>query len=126
LNLNPIRNLFKPLFGIDRREEVARFLSSILAPVSVVVFVLLVIDVLEGGWSLDTRTIFLISPLVLQPVLLLILRAGYVGEASSTFLFSFWGWLTYHAWNVGGARGIHLGGKRSRAGRNFLHYTACG
>jgi len=71
------RNLFKPLFGRDRREETARFLTSIIWAVVVIDSVVLFFDILEGGLSFDARANVLIGLLVVQPIFLAFLRLGF-------------------------------------------------
>jgi len=106
VNLSPLCNLFKPLFGRDRREETARFLTSITWAVVVIDSVVLIFDTLEGGLSFDARTNVLIGLLVVQPILIVFLRLGFVRLAAYMSLITFWGALTYHAWNVGGVRDL--------------------
>jgi len=103
VNLRPIRNVFKPLFGVDRTEEVAGMLRSIGWTVIVLASVLVFLDVIgEGGLSFNPRKIALLVLAASQLIVFGALRLGYVNAASIFMLVSFWGVLTYHAWNFGG------------------------
>lgn len=108
MNLDGIRDVFKPLFGLDRREETSRLVRSISISILIIVAVLLLLDLLEGGLSFDVRTKVLVGFLFAQPVVLLLVQLGRVFQAVYMMLFAFWGMLTYHAWNVGGAQDMGI------------------
>lgn len=108
MNLDALRNVFKPLFGMDRRAENSRLLRSISISILIIIAVLLLLDLLEGGLSFDARTNVLIGFLLVQPAVFLLAQAGRASQAVYLMLFAYWGMLTYHAWNVGGSRDMGI------------------
>jgi len=102
VNLNSIRNTFKPLFEADRSELTARLLHWVMRATIVIVGLVLLFDVSQGGWIPNARSAVLIGLLVEQLVLLFILRSGHVNVVAFITLASFWGAMTYGAWIAGG------------------------
>lgn len=102
MNLNSIRNTFKPLFEADRSELTARLLHWVMRATIVIVGLVLLFDVSQGGWIPNARSAVLIGLLVEQLVLLFILRSGHVNVVAFITLASFWGAMTYGAWIAGG------------------------
>ncbi len=68
----------------------------------VIVGLVLLFDVSQGGWIPNARSAVLIGLLVEQLVLLFILRSGHVNVVAFITLASFWGAMTYGAWIAGG------------------------
>ncbi len=102
MNLSSIRNMFKPLFGADRRALTERLLYSILWAAIFIGVLTLLLDISQHGWSLTTRNTVLIGLLIEQVFLLFILRLGFVDQVAFLALISFWGAMTYGAWIAGG------------------------
>ncbi|MEW6083309.1 MAG: ATP-binding protein [Chloroflexota bacterium] len=102
MNLSSIRNLFKPLFGADRRMLTARLLYSIIWAAIVVGLLTLLLDFSQHGLSITARNTVLIGLLIEQLLLLVVLRMGFVNEVAFFALISFWGAMTYGAWIAGG------------------------
>lgn len=102
VNLSSIRNMFKPLFGTDRRILTARLLYSIIWAAIVVGAFTLFLDISQKGWSFTARNTVLVGLLIEQFLLLFFLRKGFVNEVAFLALISFWGAMTYGAWIAGG------------------------
>ena len=70
--------------------------------------IVLVLDLLETGLSFDARTSVILALLIEQFILLVILRLGYVNTSTNIALISFWGAMTYGAWNANGAHDLAI------------------
>lgn len=70
--------------------------------------IVLVLDLLETGLSFDARTSVILALLIEQFVLLIVLRVGYVNTSTNIALISFWGAMTYGAWNANGAHDLAI------------------
>jgi PAS domain S-box-containing protein len=108
VNVTRIRQIFKPLFGADRRELTARLLYLIIWSVIVIDALVLLFDIRERGWTFDARTNVIIGLLIEQFLLLAILRSGYVNAATNIALISFWGAMTCGAWYAGGVHDLAI------------------
>src|SRR5215208_4519709 len=104
MNFGPIRQVFQPLFGLERRQTLSRFLKTIL-------FSVIVVDtsvILFRSWDAKTLTsptlLVLTSLLGLQFVLLFMLRRGYVDSAAVILVTASWFLFAYQAWSANGLR----------------------
>ncbi len=104
MNLGFFRRFFQPLFDLDGRETISRFLTAILSSTIIILFLLIVLR-LFGGSSFSGGTIsVLVGLLVVQVLLLIAVRYGYV-KLSAVFLVSAgWAFITYQAWSADGVR----------------------
>ncbi|HET9913929.1 MAG TPA: PAS domain S-box protein, partial [Anaerolineales bacterium] len=97
MKLEPIRQIFRPLFGLDRRETTARFLYTILTCALIISGVAIVLRLLAG----ETITI-LIGWLAFQIVLLLMVKSGHTDRAALALVAVGWVGITYQAWIADG------------------------
>jgi len=103
-----IRQLLKPLFGLDHRETVARLLiyllyTSIATDSIYIVFYLFT----GGGWN-DAPGLIFISLLILYFAMLFMLKKGYVDQAALILILSAWAGMTYKAWVTNGVHDTAL------------------
>lgn len=108
MNSSRFQQTFRPLFGTDRRELTARLLYPMIWAVIAIGVIVLVLDLLETGLSFDARTSVILALLIEQFILLVILRLGYVNTSTNIALISFWGAMTYGAWNANGAHDLAI------------------
>lgn len=108
MNSSRFQQTFRPLFGTDRRELTARLLYPMIWAVIAIGVIVLVLDLLETGLSFDARTSVILALLIEQFVLLIVLRVGYVNTSTNIALISFWGAMTYGAWNANGAHDLAI------------------
>ena len=106
MKLDPLRQILKPLFGLDRRELIAGFLNTIIK--SVIVLTSLVFILYEGQWGgiFDATSKFLISLLTLHLFLLFLLKRGYVDQTAVLLVLATWLGITYQAWQANGIRDV--------------------
>lgn len=97
MKFEPIRQIFRPLFGLERREATARFLYTILISGLVIDVVVIVIRLLEGA-TVGVGLGFLIF----QIVLLLMVKYGYIDIAALALVAVGWVAITYQAWMADG------------------------
>lgn len=108
MNLDWFRNKIKPLFEVDRRELTARLLNSVIWGVLIVILFTLLLDLIQNGWVFNVRKSVLTGLLLIQFLLLLVLRSGYVYTAAFVFMLSIWGAMTYGAWVSGGVYDLSI------------------
>ena len=108
MKFNSIRRLFRPLFGSQQRETTSRFLYAILISVIVVDSLLIMQRFGNGGKLLSPTAAVLIGLLLLQFVLLLVLKRGYVNQAAISLVSAAWIAMTYQAWNADGVRDVAI------------------
>lgn len=102
---DPIRQAFQPLFGLERREMTTRFLYAILISALIINLVMIVLRLLSGETLSNSITIrLLIGLLVLQIILLVLVRRGYLNFAALTLVVLTWIGVTYQAWRSDGIR----------------------
>ncbi len=105
MKINPIRQAFQPLFGLERREMTARFLYAILIGVLVIDSLMIVLRLLNGATLLNSITLrLLMGVLILQLILLVLVRRGYLNLAALTLVVLMWIGVTYQAWRSDGIR----------------------
>ena len=104
MNFGFFRRFFQPLFDLDGRETISRFLNAILSSTIIMLSVLIVLRLL-GGSSFSGETVSVLGGLLVVQVLLLIaVRRGYA-KLSAVFLVSVgWAFITYQAWHADGVR----------------------
>lgn len=108
MNSSRFRQIFRPLFGTDRRELTARLLYPMIWAVITIGVIELFLDIREIGLSFDARTNVILALLFEQILLLVILRLGYVNTSTNIALISLWGAMTYGAWNTDGVHDLAL------------------
>jgi len=99
-----IRHVLKPLFELDRRELIARFLNATITIVIVVVSLVFIIHQAELGVVFDATSMGLIGLFIVQLLLLFLLKRGYINQTTVLLVLSAWLGITYQAWH---ADGIH-------------------
>ncbi|RPI91834.1 MAG: PAS domain S-box protein [Chloroflexi bacterium] len=102
MKFGPIRQLFRPLFGLERRETTARFLYTILVCALIIDVGMIVFRMLEGELFSAIALRVLIGLLVAIAVLLLMVRRGYVKLAAFSLVVVGWMGITYQAWRADG------------------------
>ncbi|RPJ27370.1 MAG: PAS domain S-box protein [Chloroflexi bacterium] len=102
MKFEPIRQIFRPPFGLERRETTARFLYTILVAALTINAGVIVFQVLEGAALSSTPLRILIGLLVLGVVLLLMVKRGYVDLVAVTLVVAGWVGITYQAWRADG------------------------
>ncbi len=108
MNFNRLRQIFRPLFGADRRELTGRLLYSMIWASIVIGALVLLFDMGERGLTFDKRTNIILALLIEQILLLIILKFGYVNTAANIIMLSLWGAMTYGAWNAGGVHDLAI------------------
>ena len=109
MKLEPLRQFFQPLFGVERRETSARFLYAILISALIIEVVMIVLRMLSGVTLLNSTGLrLLISLLFLQLILLFVVRGGYVHAAALTLIVLSWVGVTYQAWSADGVRDVAI------------------
>jgi PAS domain S-box-containing protein len=105
MKINPIRQAFQPLFGLERREMTARFLYAILISALIINLVMIILRWLSGGTLSNSITLRLLSGLlVFQLALLVLVRRGYLNFAALALVVLTWIGVTYQAWHSDGIR----------------------
>src|SRR5512134_3472767 len=107
--LDPFRQIFRPLFGVERREIAAQFLYAILISALVIEAVMIVLRVLSGVTLLNSTGLrLLIILLFLELILLFVVRRGYSNAAALTLVALSWVGVTYQAWSADGIRDVAI------------------
>jgi PAS domain S-box-containing protein len=104
MNLDPLRQIFHPLFGLERRETTKRFLYAILTS-AILIDLLLIAIRLPGGSRFPYPSLQLL--IILLPVfggLLLLVWRGYIRQASLLLTGIAWLAVTTQAWLADGVR----------------------
>lgn len=105
MKLGPIRQIFRPLFGLEHRETTARFLYAILISALLIESLLIIIRWLGGETLSDTETLrLLVFLLGFEIILLFAVKRGYVRLAAFALVLVAWASITYQIWD---ARGVH-------------------
>jgi PAS domain S-box-containing protein len=108
MKLEPIRQVFRPLFGLERRETIARFLYAILVGVIDEDSSMILLRQLSGKILLSPTLSMLIGLLVLQFILLFIVKRGYIDFAAAVLVILSWVAITYQAWSADGVRDVAI------------------
>ncbi len=120
MKIDPIRQAFRPLFGLEGRETTTRFLYAILISALIINLVMIILRLLSGATLSNSATIRLLTGfLVLQIILLILVKRSYLKLASLTLVFLTW-------------IGSYLSGvefrRHTRCGNLCIHppYSYCG
>jgi PAS domain S-box-containing protein len=109
MGLEPLRQIFRPLFGVEQREITARFLYAILIAALIIDAVMIVLRVLSGATLFNSTGLrLLIFLVVLQLILLFVVRRGYTSAAALTLVVLSWMGITYQVWSADGVRDIAI------------------
>lgn len=106
MSLDPVRQVLKPLFGMDRRELIAGFLNAIIVGVIFIVSLVFLFRQAESGMVFDATALFLVGLFAVQFGLLFLLKRGYVTQTTVLLVLSAWLGITYQAWNADGVRDV--------------------
>ena len=105
MNLERIRQAFRPLFGLERRETTTRFLYAILISAMVIDLVMIVHRFFVGATLSNSTTLrVLITMFVLPLLLLFVVKRGHLRLATLTLVAVAWLSVTYQAWSADGIR----------------------
>jgi PAS domain S-box-containing protein len=109
MKLEPLHQIFRPLFGVERRETAARFLYAILIGALIIEAVMIVLRVLSRATLFNSTGLrLLILLIVLQLILLFVVRRGYTNAAALTLVVLSWVGITYQAWSADGVRDVAI------------------
>jgi PAS domain S-box-containing protein len=109
MNFETIRQAFRPLFEVERRELTAHFLYAILAGALTVELMMIVVRLLNGATFSNSPTLRVLSALfLLQWVLLFAVKRGYVNQAALTLIVLTWLTITYLAGSADGVRDVAI------------------
>src|SRR5678816_3189501 len=105
MKIDPLRLAFRPLFGLEGRGTTTRFLYAILISALSINLVMIILRLLNGATLSNSTTIRLLTGLlVLQIILLILVRRGYLSLAALTLVVLTWLGVTYQAWSADGIR----------------------
>jgi PAS domain S-box-containing protein len=105
MKIDPLRPAFRPLFGLEGRGTTTRFLYAILISALIINVVMIVLRLLSGATLANSTTIRLLTGLlVLQFILLILVKRGYLNHAALTLVVLTWLGVTYQAWSADGIR----------------------
>ena len=108
MNFELLRRMFQPLFGLERRETISRFLYAILVSSMTVVSVMILVRLWENK-TLQSATLWMmISLLASELILVLVLKRGYVDLAALGLVGISWVLVTYQAWSSDGIRDVSI------------------
>src|SRR5215208_3258037 len=108
MKLDLVRQMFRPLFGLERRETTSRFLYTILISGLIIDFAVIVFRVLRGTGLFGTTLVVLGSLFILQVILLIVVKRGYSNLAAQILIVAGWVAITYQAWSIDGVRDAAL------------------
>ncbi|HLO13524.1 MAG TPA: PAS domain S-box protein [Anaerolineales bacterium] len=108
MKLDPLRRLFRPLFGPERLETTSRFLYIILASTLIMNFGMIVLRSLSGGTFGSITLRVLTGMFLFQCLMLFVVKRGYVNQAALALVLVAWVSVTYQAWASDGVRDAAL------------------
>ena len=109
MDLERIRQAFRPLFGLERRETTTRFLYAILISAMIIDLVMIVHRFFVGATLSNSTTLrLLIAMFVLQVLLLYVVKRGHLRLATLTLVAVAWLGVTYQAWSADGVRDVAI------------------
>jgi PAS domain S-box-containing protein len=111
MNMETIRQAFRPLFGEQRRETTARFLYAILVSGASIDLVVIILRLLSGPSPSGSTTLpVLVALFFLQCLLLFAVKQGNVDidRAALALIFLTWAGITYQAWSADGVRDVAI------------------
>ncbi|HUE97689.1 MAG TPA: PAS domain S-box protein [Anaerolineales bacterium] len=104
MNLDRIRQAIRPLFGLEHRETVARFLYTILMSAVIIDLLMIALRLFAGSTFASTTLRLLLGLLVFLFILLFVLKRGYVSLSALALVLLAWVGITYQAWSADGVR----------------------
>jgi PAS domain S-box-containing protein len=109
MKLESLRQLFQPLFGLERRELTSRFLYAILISALAADLGMVLLRSMTGAtWWNSTTIRVLVAMFLLQALLLLAVKRGYLNLASLVLVGTGWIGITYQAWTADGVRDVAI------------------
>jgi PAS domain S-box-containing protein len=105
MKIDPMRQAFRPLFGLEERGTTTRFLYAILLSALIIDLVMIALRLVSGGTLSNSSTLRLLTGLlVLQFILLILVKRGHLNLAAQTLVVLTWMGVTYQAWTADGIR----------------------
>ena len=105
MKIDSLRQAFRPLLGLEGRGTTTRFLYAILSSALIINLVMIILRLLSGATLSSSATIRLLTGLlVMQIILLILVKRGYLKLAALTLVVLTWIGTTYQAWNADGIR----------------------
>src|SRR6187397_126136 len=105
MKIDLIRQIFRPLFGWERRETTASFLYAILISALIINLGMIILRLVSGVTLSNSTTLRLLTGfLVPQFILLILVKRGYLNLAALTLVGLTWLGVTYQAWSSDGIR----------------------
>ena len=109
MRFEPIRQVFRPLFGAERRETTTRFLYAILISALSIDVLVIVLRLIKGATFSNSSTIrVLVGLAIVQLILFAVVKRGYVITAAVLLVGLSWIAATYMAWNADGVRDVAI------------------
>lgn len=108
MNREPIRHIFRPLFGLERRETTVRFLYAILISALAVDAVMIVLRLFAGGTLASTTLRLLFGFFAFLLILLFTVKRGYINLSTLALVLLSWVGITYQAWSADGVRDVAI------------------
>ncbi len=106
----PIRQIFRPLFGLEHRETTVTFLYAILIGMLIVNLAAVILRLLSGETLSNTTLRLLIVLLGFEIVLLFEMKRGYIRLAALSFVVVTWISITYQIWDAHGVYDVAVYG----------------
>ena len=110
MNFESIRQLFRPLFELKRRESASQFLPITLVGALFTSLVMILLRLLSGETFLDTTVRLLAILLGFEILLLVAVKRGHIHRSAFAFVMIAWLGITYQVWNARGIRDVALYG----------------
>jgi hypothetical protein len=104
MKFEPVRQIFRPLFGLERRETTTRFLYAILTSALIVTLAIAILRFLAGETLADTTSRLLLVLLAFETLLLFVVKRGHIKLAALALVVGAWLSVTFQLWD---ARGVH-------------------
>ena len=109
MKLHFIRQAFRPLFGLERRETATRLLYAFLVSGMAISLVMIFLHFLNRETFSNNNTLYILTAqFLLQGILLLVARRGYVSQASVALVGLVWVAITYQAWIADGVHDVAI------------------
>jgi hypothetical protein len=109
MKIYSFQQALRPLFGLEGHRTTTRSLYAILISMLIINLVMIVLRLLSGATLLSSTTLRLLgSLLILQIILLILVRRGYVKLTSHLLVFLTWIAVAYQAWSSDGIRDVAI------------------
>jgi PAS domain S-box-containing protein len=108
MKTGPAHQVLQSFFGVERRETITRFLYAIIVSVIFLDTIIIVIRRWDTSSITKATVPSLLVLLLLQFVLLLLVRRGYVDQAAYLLVIGSWVVVTYLIWSADGVRDVAL------------------